>query len=296
MTRAHTFKDEPASAPQSARRKVLVTGAAGHIGSYFARHAHEKYELRLLVRPEDKPELVERIHALGEIVVGDIRDVQRMKEIAHGIDTILHLAASANASQTWDVALNTNIIGTYNVFVAAKHAAARRVVFASSVHAVSGYPRGVQIRSEDPVNPGDLYGVSKCFGEALARYVAEQEGVSAIVLRIGAWCPPEWNLAKAGDWPISHMDVFISADDLQQLIERSIDDQRLRFAIFNGASENTVQRLDIDDARELLGYEPKHDLAREVEGMKDLHIAAKLMQHNLQDGRQTSGLRAELGE
>ena len=54
---------------------------------------------------------------------------------------------------------------------AAKANGVRRVVFASSIHAVSGYPADYQVHTEEPVNPGDLYGVSKCFGEALGRYM-----------------------------------------------------------------------------------------------------------------------------
>ena len=123
--------------------------------------------------------------------------------------------------------------------------------------------------------------MSKCFGEALARYVAEQEDVAAIVLRIGAWFPPGWDIAKAGEWAEAHMDVFISARDLQQLIERSIDDERLQFGIFNATGANPLQRLDISDARELLGYEPVDDLSRLMESTKELRLGEKLLSHNL---------------
>jgi uronate dehydrogenase len=64
-------------------------------------------------------------------------------------------------------------VGLINVFGAAADAGCRRVVLASSIHAVSGYPAGYQIHADDPVNPGDLYGVSKCFGEAMGRMMAE---------------------------------------------------------------------------------------------------------------------------
>src|SRR3712207_7646535 len=79
----------------------------------------------------------------------------------------------------------------YHTFVAAKAAGCRRVIYASSIHAVSGYPSDVQVKTSEPVNPGDLYGVTKCFGEALGRYMAEKEGLSVIALRIGAFQAPE---------------------------------------------------------------------------------------------------------
>ena len=86
------------------------------------------------------------------------------------------MAGDPSPSATWESLLPTNIIGTYNIFVAAKAAGCRKVIYASSIHAVSGYPADVQVKTDEPVNPGDLYGVSKCFGEALGRYMAEQEG------------------------------------------------------------------------------------------------------------------------
>src|SRR4030095_14285462 len=131
----------------------------------------------------------------------------------------------------WNSVLNDNMVGTYNTFIAAKQARCRRVIYASSIHAVSGYPADVQVKTYDPVNPGDLYGGSKCFGEALARYMAEQEGLSAIAIRIGAFQPPE---AAQDEGSIGMLDAWVSRRDLNQLIEKSIDVEQLKFAIFHG--------------------------------------------------------------
>lgn len=86
------------------------------------------------------------------------------------MDTVVHLAGSANPAATWDELLQTNIVGTYQTCVAARAAGCRRVVYASSIHAVSAYPPDVQVKTSEPSNLGDLYGVSKCFGESLGRY------------------------------------------------------------------------------------------------------------------------------
>ena len=104
-----------------------------------------------------------------------------------------------------------NITGTYNTYVAAKAAGCRRVIYASSIHAVSGYPADVQVKTIEPVNPGDLYGVSKCFGEAMGRYMAEQEGLSVIALRIGAFQPHESVSKESG---IGMLDAWVSQRDL----------------------------------------------------------------------------------
>src|SRR5438552_1938175 len=268
------------ASPQHHQRKVLVTGAAGNIGSYFAEHSCEHYKLRLMVHGNEDKAKIDALCKLGEKVVGDIQDLEQMIRLCKGMDTVLHLAANPSPNADWDSVLNINIIGTYNVFQAAKRARCRRVIYASSIHAVSGYPADVQVKTSDPVNPGDLYGVSKCFGEALGRYMAEQEGLSAIALRIGAFQPDTSAKKEAG---INMLDAWVSQRDLNQLIERCIDDETLKFAIFNGLSNNRFKRLDISDARDLIGYAPQDDLTEVNPQLKPLHLTARVQTHNVSD-------------
>jgi NAD(P)-dependent dehydrogenase (short-subunit alcohol dehydrogenase family) len=290
-----SFTAEPRTSPladtQAKRRRVLVTGAAGNIGSYFAGHAHRRYGLRLMVRGDEKREKVEKVRGFGELVEGDVTNLDDMKRVCAGIDTVLHLAANPSAHATWDELLPANIVGTYNTFVAAKAAKCRRVIYASSIHAVSGYAPDVQVKTTEPVNPGDLYGVTKCFGEALARYMAEQEGLSSICLRIGAFQPRE---AAAKFDSIEMADAWVSRRDLNQLIERSIDVVELRFAIFHGLSNNRFKRLDISDARQLVGYAPVDDLTEINPQMKKLRLREKVGGHNVKDDPEKSGIRKEL--
>ena len=280
--------DPLGSSGQGTRRRVLVTGAAGNIGSYFAEHAKDMYELRLMVQAMD--EQAEAIQSYGDVVVGDLGDLERLKELCRGIDTVVHLAADPDPSATWSSLLSANIVGTYHIMVAAKAAGCRRLIYASSIHAVSGYPPDVQVKTSEPVNPGDLYGVTKCFGEALGRYMAEQEGLSVIALRIGAFQPTE----KVRDENmVSLHDAFVSRGDLHQLIVRCIEVENLRFAILHGLSNNRFKRLDISDARFLVGYDPQDDLTQE---QPQLRQVAELIDRSrtLLDGDQQSGIREEL--
>jgi nucleoside-diphosphate-sugar epimerase len=137
------------------------------------------------------------------------------------------------------------------------------------------------------VNPGDLYGVSKCFGEALARYMAVQEGVSSICIRIGAFQPPESARKRTG---VGMMDAWVSQRDLNQLIQKCIDAQGLRFAIFHGLSNNRFKRMDISNARELVGYDPQDDLTELNPLLRPLHLRDKVSRHS--GGK--SGLRKDL--
>ena len=248
-------------------KQVLVTGAAGRIGAYFAERMHRIYDLRLMVRGDEDGR--ERLNAWGEVVTANLADLEALKEACAGMDAVLHLAGNPNPNAVWQDLLEANVVGTYNLFAAAKAAGVKRVVYASSIHAVSGYPAEVQVKTSEPVHPGDLYGVSKCFGEALCRYMASKEGVSAIAVRIGAFQPARTVQSESG---LDFLDDFVSERDLTQLLQRCIDAEQVPFAILHGLSDNRFKRLDISDARTLVDYAPQDDSFAEMPGLRELHL------------------------
>jgi UDP-glucose 4-epimerase len=272
------------------KKRVLLTGAAGNIGTYCARDFTELYDLRLMVHSLEHAQQAQ-LDQYGDVVAGDVTDIQAVHEACRDVHTVVHLAGEASPSGVWDDLLHTNIIGTYNTYVAAMAAGCKRVIYASSIHAVSGYQSDVQVKTTDPVNPGDLYGVSKCFGEALARYMAEQEGISSIVLRIGAFQSHE---AARDDSGLHMLDAWVSERDLAQLIRRCIDADNVQFAIFNAISDNRFKRLDISDAQQLIGYRPADDATQVNERLRDLALDEKVAAHNVTDAKHESGLREDL--
>jgi hypothetical protein len=284
---SYSLNPSPIPLP-SAALSILVTGAAGMIGRRFCEHARGKYTLRLMVRAGEDAARIDAIRSFGEIVEAELSDLPRLKELCRGVDTVLHLAADPDANATWESLLPNNIIGTYNIMAAAKAAGCRRLIYASSIHAVGGYGKAVQVKTSEPPNPGDLYGVSKCFGEALGRYMAEQEGLSVIAIRIGAYQPPEKMQRAEG---MSLVDCWVSPRDLNQLIDRCITATHIRFAIVNGLSNNTFNHLDLSDARELLGYEPQDDAMKLLPQLAETEIRERLMGHNMSDAWAKSGLR-----
>ncbi|MEO1235311.1 MAG: NAD(P)-dependent oxidoreductase [Planctomycetota bacterium] len=288
MADSFTFFDTPA-APPAGKRRVLVTGARGNIGSRFAAFAAQRYDLRLMCYRLDGA--AEQLRGYGEVVEGDITSLERMYELCDGIDTVIHLAGAPDPSTKWATLLPLNIQGTYNVMVAAHAAGCRRVVFASSIHAVSGYPADRQVQAEDPVNPGDLYGVSKCFGEALGRYMAEQHGLSVIVNRICWFEPPEKTCDKGG---IGMLDAYVSPRDMNQMLALCVDDTKLKFAIVHGLSDNRFKRLDLAETRELLGYEPEDDLTDMNPVLRELNLGEKLREHDQTGDDAPSGIREDL--
>jgi nucleoside-diphosphate-sugar epimerase len=233
------------------KRKVLITGAAGRIGSYLTTHLTDRYNFVLTdIRPPANTQGFPFTEA-------DITDFEAMRQLCQGVDTVVHLAADPSTRAGWESLLPKNIIGVYNVFEAAHQAGCRRVVFASSVNAVIAYPGEVQIKTSMPVRPGNLYGATKAWGEAVASFYADEKALSAICLRFGAvqhrdsqWINLDNNL----------IDIILTYEDLAKLIVASIDaPDDFRFGVFHGVSNNRWKRLDISDAREQLGYEPVDD-------------------------------------
>jgi thioester reductase-like protein len=173
------------------------------------------------------------------------------------VETVVHLAANPAPDAPWSDLLPLNVVGTYNVLAAARQAGCRRVVLASSVHAVTGYAHDVQVRTDDPVNPGTLYGVTKCFGEALGRYFAEQEGLSVIAVRIGHFMPPD---AMAEADHAQALDLFVSPDDLNRVVDACVETSA-QWAIVHAVSDNAFKRLDMSGTRALLGAVARDDAA-----------------------------------
>jgi nucleoside-diphosphate-sugar epimerase len=148
---------------------------------------------------------------------------------------------------------------TDNIFRAAKDAGCRRVIFASSVHAIEGYPRDRQLTPDDPVRPRNMYGVSKCFGEAVAHAFAVAEGLPSVCLRIGAYeAGPRRERGNS-----SYLSMFTSSRDLNSLILRSIEEPLPDAAdgavIVHATSDNRFKRPDLTKSRQVLGYAPQDD-------------------------------------
>lgn len=233
------------------KKKILITGAAGRIGRYLTQYLGEKYALVLTDNRE--PEQPAGLH----FVKADLTDMAAMRALCVGVDTVVHLAADPRVHATWEELYPANIVGVYNLFEAAYEAGCRRIIFASSINAVSGYPQEIQIEDDVLPRPPNLYGATKVWGETIGSYYADQKGLSAICLRIG------WVVAADREWQKTENDYLSMATtyrDLAQLFSLCIAaPDELRFGIFNGISDNRCKRLDISKARAVLGYEPQDD-------------------------------------
>jgi uronate dehydrogenase len=234
-------------------KKVLVTGGSGRIGSYFALSHAGRYEFRMVDRiPWDA-----RRHGKfpGQTIVADLTNLNACRKACRGMDAVIHLAADPDPAATIDSLLPNNIIMTYNMFTAAQEAGCRRFLFASSVHAIEGYPPETTVEPHMPIRPKNLYGVTKCFGEALGIYFGQNRGLPTIALRIGAYQHPKTGVTLTE----RDLRTFVHPDDLNQLIVRCLEAPDTKFSIVHAASDNRFKRLDIAAAIEAFGYQPQAD-------------------------------------
>lgn len=222
--------------------RVLITGAAGRIGTVLRAGLRGAYPtLRLADQvPLGNPQEGE------EICVLDIRDPASALAALDGVDCVVHLAAISDEDD-WQRIWETNILGTYHIFDAARVQRTRRFIFASSNHVVGFYRRTQTLDSQVPPRPDSRYGVSKGFGETLGRYYADKHGMSVACLRIGSFRERPRSTRELSTW--------ISPRDMVHLVRRAIEAPYLHFVVAYGVSANERSWWDNAGAA-ILGYRP----------------------------------------
>lgn len=224
-------------------KNVLLTGAAGKVGTFLRGELRGRYALRLSDRQP-----VEDLDAGETFVGGDIGDLDACVRMAEGVDGIIHMGG-ISSENTWETILHGNIVGCYNMFEAARINGVRRIVFASSNHAMGFYPRDQRISENVTVRPDSRYGVSKAFGEAVGSLYVDKYGLDGVLaIRIG----------HVGVRPIDRrrLSIWISPRDLAQLVTIGLESPELGFQIVYGVSDNERSWWDNAIAYRL-GYNPQ---------------------------------------
>ena len=232
---------------QPPKPRVLITGASGNIGKMLTARFADLYELVLLDAEETTTDEGIPVNR------ADIRDFGQVRPLVDGVDTVVHLAGDASPQATWESVYELNILGTRNVLEAARDAGVRRVVFASSNHAMGMYDRegAWPVYNHQLPRPDSLYGVSKVFGETLGRFYHDEHGLEFIALRIG-WSTEE---ISERDEDLLHA-MWLSPDDTGQVVERAIEAD-VPFGIYYAISDNPNRRWDLTNTMLELGYRPQ---------------------------------------
>ncbi|MDC0035804.1 NAD(P)-dependent oxidoreductase [Chloroflexi bacterium] len=241
-------------------KRILITGMSGLIGGLLKEHLTNLggYQLSALNR---------------SIVDGtpthsaDIANLDQILPAFENIDVVVHLAAYLGSDNFKDQ-LPVNIVGTYNVFEAARMAGIKRVIYASSGSTIRGveniYPykeiaegKYTEVKGPIPlvthkdVRPGGVYGATKVWGEALARHFSDAYDMSMICVRIGS--------VTKGDIPSDarQKSIYLSHKDVCQILQLSIEaPSNLKYEVFLATSNNRWSYRDLEHPRTILGYHP----------------------------------------
>jgi len=240
----------------TAARTVLVTGAAGNLGTKLRRHLEERrgYDLRLL----------DRAPADGVIEADLAQHDEAWARHFEGVDAVVHLAAHPSPRIDFATAQALNVDLTFNVFDAAALHGVRRMIFASSNWVMAGYRfAGVRLTTDLPPRPINPYGISKWIGERAGQSLVRR-GLSFVALRIG-YCQ------KGENRPGPHMgqglwgqQMWLSDHDFVNAVERAVLAEGVTFAVLNLMSDNPGMPWDIDETRRVIGYDPKDGHEAEI--------------------------------
>jgi len=217
--------------------RVLITGAAGSVGSVLVAGLKDRYELRGFDRVP-MPELT-------DTVVGDISDYQTVLKAMEEMDAVIHLAGVASGAAPWADILQNNFIGTYNIFEAARECGVKRIAFASRAGLLGPYP-GDQQRTVDLVpRPTSYYSISKAFGENLGYMYSAQHDMEIVCVRIG-------NFKLERDGP-EHPHQ-LSHGDAVRVFEQAIIYPDVKYEVVFGVSDSNWPLYDMNN---VIGYEPQ---------------------------------------
>ncbi|MFK7854116.1 MAG: NAD-dependent epimerase/dehydratase family protein [Granulosicoccus sp.] len=250
--------------------KLVLTGAAGRLGSHLREPLAEMCDELVST---DIADSVGKCYNGESYIKADLSSLDDMMKVLEGADQVIHFGAYGDEAP-FDTILGPNIIGAYNVWEAAYQNKVRRVVYASSIHAVGMHSKMDFIGTDVAHRPDTFYGLAKCFAEDLASMYWDKRRVESVCMRILS-CAQVNNARALGSW--------LSYNDLIQLVKQSINTPTTGFTVVYGVSNN--DRAPVDNANaSFLGYRPvdnAEQFAEQVladEEVQDLNDLAHLYQ------------------
>lgn len=232
-------------------KKIVLTGAAGRLASYLREPLTQLCET--LVATDIEPS-IGQLYAGETYYQADLTSLEQMVQVTQGADMIVHFGAIGDEAP-FETLLGPNIVGAYHVWEAAYRNGIRRVVYASSVHAVGMHSRTEGIDLDARHKPDTFYGLAKCFAEDLASLYWDKRGIESVCMRIFS-CAQVNNVRALGTW--------LSYDDLIHLVEQAITTPVTKFTVIYGLSNN--DRCPVNNSKaDYLGFRPKDNAERFAE-------------------------------
>jgi uronate dehydrogenase len=248
-------------------KKLVLTGAAGRLGSHLREPLSKMADILVST---DLADDVGKLYDGEQYIKADLSKLDEIVPLLEGADMVIHFGAIGDEAPFDDI-LQSNIIGAYTIWEAARQNGVRRVVYASSIHAEGMHPRTDFIGTDAPHKPDTFYGLAKCFAEDLASLYWDKFQLESVCMRILS-CAQPTNARALGTW--------LSYDDLIHLVERSINTPVTGNTIVYGVSNNDRAPVDNNKAS-FLGYRPKDNAEQFAE-----QILAEAPEANLNDAAQ----------
>ena len=224
-------------------KKILITGAAGGLGTQLRRGLvplADSLRIADIVPCED-------VQPHEEMVVFDLADEAATIAATEGCDAILHFGG-APTERPWQEILDSNIRGSYHIYEGARKHGAKRIVYASSNHAMGYYPTDSVTDCDAAPKPDTLYGVSKSFVESLSSMYWDKFGIESACLRIFSSFPEPKDRRMLWSW--------MSYDDFIRLVTACLTTPRLGHTIAAGLSDNLHKPVNVMPSAHI-GYVPQ---------------------------------------
>lgn len=239
--------------------KIFITGAGGTIGENLTRFLAAEHQITASLHHKEDAEKFDGLDTVTTVEL-DITSEEACLEKIKDVDVVVHLAGVPRADAPFEETLKLNISGMRNVLAAAEKNGAKRFLFASSIHAVDGYPADKQVEFHEMVRPGDIYGVSKAFGEALCSYYAFHTDIECIAIRIADYDGFDAS-GETVEVDVRKLSTLLDPDDFNNFVDRCLTvEMKEPYYLLHASSKNSFNRLSMLGTKVLLdGYEPKAD-------------------------------------
>ncbi|MCB9151764.1 MAG: NAD(P)-dependent oxidoreductase [Caldilineaceae bacterium] len=234
-------------------QNILITGAAGAIGQTIAPYLRQRgHQVRGLDR-SPMPHMADTIQA-------NLADAEAVQRAAQGMDVVLHLGAYRNNADFMDVLLEPNVVGLYNVCEAARLAGVKRLVLASTLQVVDGFDAAAApIHIADGPRPINHYALTKLWAEEMGAMYARCHNLAVLNVRVG-WFARDAAMTQRIGQSERGRDIYFSQRDAQHFFARAVESAQPQpgecITVFATSHPTHQRRLDLEPARQHLGYEP----------------------------------------
>jgi uronate dehydrogenase len=206
--------------------KVALSGADGQLGRFLRpRLLAQGVDLRSAGRDPLEP-----LRAGEDLTHGDLRDPENVDALLRAVDVLIHMAGTSVERPLPEI-IENNLVALHAVYEGARRHGVKRVVFASSNHSIGMHEVTDKLGPDCDFRPDGFYGLSKMWGEGLARLHWDKHGIESVCVRIGS--------ALERPTEMRHLSTWFGLEDLMQFIHCCINTPNVGFVTAWGVSNNT---------------------------------------------------------